>query len=82
MRLIVVAMLFLAGYAAAASEELRLTLSKSGPVRVAFVVSDGTTLIDIAGPMQVFDQVQSPPGTTEFRPSPSRRRASPSRWAR
>jgi transcriptional regulator GlxA family with amidase domain len=49
-----------------AAEEARLTLPKSGTVMVAFVVSDNATLIDIAGPMQVFDQVQSP-GTTSFR---------------
>jgi transcriptional regulator GlxA family with amidase domain len=65
MRLIVVAMLFWATCAAAAPAELHLTLPKSGTVRVAFVVSDRATLIDIAGPMQVFDQVQSP-GTTGF----------------
>jgi transcriptional regulator GlxA family with amidase domain len=40
--------------------EARLLLPKSGPVQVAFVVSSGTTLIDIAGPMQVFDQIQAP----------------------
>jgi transcriptional regulator GlxA family with amidase domain len=40
--------------------ELRFTMPKSAPVRVAFVVSNGTTLIDIAGPMQVFDQIQAP----------------------
>src|SRR5262249_3655203 len=34
-------------------------------VKVAFVVSDQATLIDIAGPMQTFDQVQSA-GTTGF----------------
>src|ERR1700742_1320401 len=49
-----------------AADEARLTLPKSGIVKVAFVVSDQATLIDIAGPMQVFDQVQSP-GTTGFR---------------
>lgn len=65
MRLIIVAMLFWATCAAGAPAETRLTLPKSGTVRVAFVVSDRATLIDIAGPMQVFDQVQSP-GTTGF----------------
>ena len=49
-----------------AADEARLPLPKSGIVKVAFVVSDNATLIDIAGPMQVFDQVQSP-GTTGFR---------------
>jgi transcriptional regulator GlxA family with amidase domain len=48
-----------------AADEARLTLPRSGIVKVAFVVSDNATLIDIAGPMQVFDQVQSP-GTTGF----------------
>jgi transcriptional regulator GlxA family with amidase domain len=65
MRLIVVAMLFWATCAWGAPAEPHLTLPKSGIVKVAFVVSDRTTLIDIAGPMQVFDQVQSP-GTTGF----------------
>jgi transcriptional regulator GlxA family with amidase domain len=65
MRLIVVALLFWATCAAGAPAETRLTLPKSGIVKVAFVVSDRATLIDIAGPMQVFDQVQSP-GTTGF----------------
>lgn len=45
--------------------EVKLTLPKSGVVKVAFVVSDNTTLIDVAGPMQTFDQVQSP-GQTGF----------------
>jgi len=65
MRLIVVALVFWATCAAGAPAEMRLTLPKSGIVKVAFVVSDRATLIDIAGPMQVFDQVQSP-GTTGF----------------
>lgn len=46
--------------------ETKLTVSPAGVMKVAFVVSDQATLIDIAGPMQVFDQVQSP-GTTGFR---------------
>jgi transcriptional regulator GlxA family with amidase domain len=46
--------------AGAAVPEARLMLPKSGPVQVAFVVSPGTTLIDLAGPMQVFDQIQAP----------------------
>lgn len=50
---------------AQASEEKRFALPPSGIVKVAFVVSDQATLIDIAGPMQTFDQVQSP-GTTGF----------------
>jgi hypothetical protein len=66
MRLMTLAMLLAATCAAAAPEEKHLTLPRSGPVRVAVVVSDGTTLIDIAGPMQVFDQIQAPPGSTEF----------------
>jgi transcriptional regulator GlxA family with amidase domain len=48
-----------------AAEEARFPLPPSGIVKIAFVVSDHATLIDIAGPMQVFDQVQSP-GTTGF----------------
>jgi transcriptional regulator GlxA family with amidase domain len=46
--------------AAAVPPEARLMLPKSRPVQVAFVVSPGTTLIDVAGPMQVFDQIQEP----------------------
>jgi transcriptional regulator GlxA family with amidase domain len=45
---------------AAEAPDLKLVLPKSGTVKVAFVISDGATLIDIAGPMQTFDQVQSP----------------------
>ena len=62
MRLLLFAMLLSATSAFAAPPETRFTLPRSGPVRVAFVVSDNATLIDVAGPMQVFDQVQ-PPGT-------------------
>jgi len=51
--------------AGATVPEVRLTLPKSGVAKIAFVVSDNATLIDIAGPMQTFDQVQSP-GTTGF----------------
>jgi transcriptional regulator GlxA family with amidase domain len=40
--------------------ESPLTLPKSGTVTVAFVVSDGATLIDLAGPMQVFDDAAGP----------------------
>jgi transcriptional regulator GlxA family with amidase domain len=45
--------------AALTAPDLKLTLPKSGAVKVAFVISDGATLIDIAGPMQTFDQVQA-----------------------
>lgn len=55
----------LLSHPAAAAAEKRFTLPPSGTVKVAFVVSDQATLIDIAGPMQTFDQVQSP-GTTGF----------------
>lgn len=65
MRLIVLAMSLVATCAAAAPAEVHLALPKSGPVKVAVVVSEGTTLIDIAGPMQVFDQVQGP-GADKF----------------
>lgn len=61
MRLIVAAMLLMATTAAhAAPTETRFTPPESGVVNVAFVVSEGATLIDVAGPMQVFDQVQAP----------------------
>ena len=52
--------------APAGAEDAKFALPASGTVNVAFVVSEGTTLIDVAGPMQVFDQVQSP-GNTGFR---------------
>ena len=45
--------------------EKRFSLPASGVVKVAFVVSDRATLIDVVGPMQTFDQVQSP-GQTGF----------------
>jgi len=50
---------------AAPQDGERLTLPKSGIVKVAFVVSDRATLIDIVGPMQTFDQVQVPDGGFE-----------------
>jgi transcriptional regulator GlxA family with amidase domain len=46
--------------------DARLALPKSGVVKVAFVISDQATLIDIAGPMQTFDQVQAPDDKTGF----------------
>jgi len=49
----------------AEAPEAKLALTPSGVMKVAFVVSDQATLIDIVGPMQTFDQVQSP-GTTGF----------------
>ena len=57
--------LLAAADAGAVAPEVKLTLPSSGVVKVAFVVSDNATLIDIAGPMQTLDQVQSP-GTTGF----------------
>lgn len=59
--------LLLASCSAQAAEapEVPLKLSPSGIMKVAFVVSSDATLIDIVGPMQTFDQVQSP-GTTGF----------------
>src|SRR5690349_24300826 len=50
---------------ASAQEDARLKLPSSGVAKVAFVVSDRATLIDIAGPMQTFDQVQVPDGGFE-----------------
>jgi transcriptional regulator GlxA family with amidase domain len=44
---------------------MKFVVPKSGIIKVAFVISDHTTLIDVAGPMQTFDQVQSP-GNTGF----------------
>lgn len=51
--------------AVAEAPEKRFQLPASGIVKVAFVVSDRATLIDVVGPMQTFDQVQSP-GQTGF----------------
>lgn len=59
-RLTIVGMLLVSASAAAAPPETRLTLPKSGLVKVAFVVSDGATLIDVAGPMQVFEEIPAP----------------------
>jgi transcriptional regulator GlxA family with amidase domain len=58
--LTVAALSFLAVGFAAPQDEAKLTLPKSGVAKIAFVVSKDATLIDIAGPMQVFDQVQDP----------------------
>jgi transcriptional regulator GlxA family with amidase domain len=58
-------MLFTMSALAAEAPEKKFEIPKSGIVKVAFVISDNATLIDMAGPMQVFDQVQSP-GTTGF----------------
>ena len=68
MRLVLVAMLAagLVSPAAAALEEAKFPLPKSGTINVAFLIADDTTLIDVAGPMQTFDQVQSS-GRTGFR---------------
>ncbi|HWZ63591.1 MAG TPA: DJ-1/PfpI family protein [Steroidobacteraceae bacterium] len=61
MRVITALLLFMGTIAASpAPTEERLFVPTDRPVRVAFVVSEGTTLIDIAGPMQVFDQIQAP----------------------
>jgi len=58
--LIIAALSFVAVGLAVAQDEARFTLPKSGIAKIAFVVSKDATLIDIAGPMQVFDQVQDP----------------------
>ena len=51
--------------ASAEAPEKKLALTPSGVMKIAFIVSDQATLIDVAGPMQVFDQVQSP-GSSGF----------------
>lgn len=51
---------------AQAQGEPKFNLPKSGIAKVAFVVSKDATLIDIAGPMQVFDQVPDPRPNTGF----------------
>jgi transcriptional regulator GlxA family with amidase domain len=52
------------GSSRAASESVDrgkpLTLSSSGRIRVAYPVSDGATLIDFAGPWEVFGEVMVP----------------------
>ena len=60
-----VAALIGSGYTAAytpkpEAPEQRLQLPSTGVLKAAFVVSERFTLIDVAGPMQVFDQVQAP----------------------
>ena len=61
MRLIFATLLFMIMTAAsAASTETRFKPPETGVVNVAFVVSDDATLIDVAGPMQVFDEVNTP----------------------
>lgn len=57
--------LVISGHAAAytpqpEAPEQKLELPGTGVVKAAFVVSERFTLIDVAGPMQVFDQVQAP----------------------
>lgn len=49
----------------ALAEDARLALPSSGIAKVAFVVSNRATLIDLAGPMQTFDQVQTQRGGFE-----------------
>jgi transcriptional regulator GlxA family with amidase domain len=61
----VVAALVLGGHAAAyapqpEAPEKKLQLPDKGVLKAAFVLSERFTLIDVAGPMQVFDQVQAP----------------------
>ena len=51
--------------AKAEAPEKQFAVTPSGVMTVAFVVSDQATLIDIVGPMQTFDQVQSP-GSSGF----------------
>jgi len=48
-----------------AAQPQKLSLPPGGVAKVAFVVSDRATLIDLAGTMQVFDQVQVPSGGFE-----------------
>jgi len=72
--LAVLSIVAVASVTAAEQGDARLTLPKSGIVKVAFVVSDRATLIDIVGPMQTFDQVQVPDGGFEtFTVSESRK---------
>jgi transcriptional regulator GlxA family with amidase domain len=60
-----VALLIASGHVAGSTPqpeapEEKLQLPGTGVLKAAFVVSERFTLIDVAGPMQVFDQVQAP----------------------
>jgi putative intracellular protease/amidase/YHS domain-containing protein len=48
--------------AAGVAEHARLTPPESGPIPVAFVLSPGATVIDFAGPWEVFQDVLGPQG--------------------
>jgi len=60
-RILLIACLLLAwastGYAA---PDKALTVPKDRPIRVAFVMSEGATMIDFAGPWDVFESVMLP----------------------
>lgn len=58
-RLLLSASLFLACVPAASAAETgsHLTPPKSGTIKVAFVISEGATMIDFAGPWEVFQDV-------------------------
>ncbi len=46
--------------AASAAEETHLVAPNDRPIRVAFVMSEGATMIDFAGPWEVFEDVMLP----------------------
>jgi putative intracellular protease/amidase len=57
------------GSVAASTTEARLVPPASGPIRVAFVLSPGATMIDFTGPWEVFQDVRVPgrgAGQAEF----------------
>jgi transcriptional regulator GlxA family with amidase domain len=66
MRLVPFAIIFVGTCAAAAPTEVPFSHAQGVPLKVAFVVSEGTTLIDVAGPMTVFEDVPSPGKTDAF----------------
>jgi transcriptional regulator GlxA family with amidase domain len=43
-----------------AQEDMRLVPPKNGPIKVAFVLSDGAVVIDFAGPWEVFAETHLP----------------------
>ena len=64
----VISALLLASSAFAEVPDQKLTPPPSRPIKVAFVISDSFTLIDIAGPMQTFNQAWLPEGKAAFEP--------------
>jgi transcriptional regulator GlxA family with amidase domain len=64
MRTIATAALLLLSLATPAAA--KLTPPKEGPIRVAFVMTDGATMIDFAGPWEVFQDAHTDAGDMPF----------------